>query len=75
MIMTMHDKLVYDNSTRCHICNDELGKDRVCDHCYLSGKFRGAAHEGETENTRFHRFSQLHFTICLAMIVTYLLEH
>ena len=40
--MTMHDKLVYDNSTLCHICNDELGIDRVRDHCHLSG---GAAHE------------------------------
>ena len=25
MIMTMHDKLVYDNFTLCHICNEELG--------------------------------------------------
>ena len=45
MIMTMHDKLVYDNSTLCHICNEELGKDRVRDHCHLFGNFRGAAHE------------------------------
>ena len=45
MIMTMHDKLVYDNSTICHICNEELGEDRVRDHCHMSGKFRGAAHE------------------------------
>ena len=45
MIMTMRDKLIYDNFTLCHICNDELGKDKVCDHCHLSGKFRGAAHE------------------------------
>ena len=29
----------------CHICNEELGKDRVRDHCHLSGKSRGAAHE------------------------------
>ena len=43
--MTMRDKLVYDNSTLCHICNEELGEDRVRDHCHLSGKFRGAAHE------------------------------
>ena len=26
MTMTMHDKLVYDNSTFYHICNEELGK-------------------------------------------------
>ena len=44
-IMTMHDKLVYDNSTLCHICNEELGEDKVRDHYHLSGKFRGAAHE------------------------------
>ena len=45
MIMTMHDKLLYDNSTLCHICNEQLGNDIVRDHCHLSGKFRGAAHE------------------------------
>ena len=45
MIMTMHGLLVYDNSTLCHICNRVLGKDRVRDHWYLTGKFRDAAHE------------------------------
>ena len=28
MIMTIHEELVYDNSTLCHICNEELGKDK-----------------------------------------------
>ena len=45
MIMTKHDKLAYDNSTLCHICNKELGEDRVHDYCHLSVKFRDAAHE------------------------------
>ena len=45
MIMTMHDKLVDDNSTFCHICNEELGEDRVLDHCHLTGEFSGAAHD------------------------------
>ena len=45
MIMTKHDKLAYDNSTICHICNEEHGEDRVRDHYHLSGKFRDAAHE------------------------------
>ena len=45
MIMTRHDKLIYDNSTNFHICNEELGADRVRDHWHLSDKFRGAAHE------------------------------
>ena len=33
--MTMHDKLVYDNVILCHICNEQLGKDRVRDHCHM----------------------------------------
>ena len=41
----MHDKLIDYNSTLCHICNEDLGNDRVRDHCHLSRKFRGAAHE------------------------------
>ena len=45
MTMARHNELVYDNSTNCHICNEELGEDRVRDHCHLSGKFRGAAQE------------------------------
>ena len=45
MTITMHDKLVHDNSTFCHICNEELGKDRMRDHYLLSGKFGDAAHE------------------------------
>ena len=45
MKMTMHDKLVYDNSTHCHICNEELAKDKMRDHGHLSGKFSGADHD------------------------------
>ena len=71
----MHDKLVYDNSTLCHICNEELGKDRVRDHCHLSGKFGGAAHEVCNIKYKVPKFFQLNFTICLAMIVNYLLKH
>ena len=41
----MHDKLVYDNSTLCDICNEELGKDRERHQFHLYGKFRSAAHE------------------------------
>ena len=71
----MHDKLAYENTTRCHICNEELGKDRVRDHCYLTGKFRGAAHEGCNLKYKFQSSFQLYFTTCQAMIVTYLLNH
>ena len=33
MITKMYDKLVYDNSTLSHNCNEKLGKDRVRNHC------------------------------------------
>ena len=69
MIMTMHDKLVNDNSTLCHVCNEELGEDRVRVHSHLCDK------EVYNLNTRFQSFSQLYFTICLVMIATYLLKH
>ena len=71
----MHDKLVYENTTLCHICNEELGKDRVHDNCHLTGKFRCAAHEGCNLKYNIPKFFQLYFTTCRAMIVTYLLKH
>ena len=71
MIMTMHDKLVFDNSTLCHICNE----DRVRDHYHLPGKFRGAAHEICNLKEKISSFSQLYFTTCQAMIITYSLKH
>ena len=52
----MHDKTACDNSTLCHICNEELGKDRVRDHCHLSGKFRGAAHEVCNQTYKIPKF-------------------
>jgi hypothetical protein len=45
MIFTEADEKIYREATVCHICEQELGDDRVRDHCHLSGKFRGAAHE------------------------------
>ena len=44
MIFGQKEKELYDSATICHICEGELGKDRVRDHCHLTGKYRGAAH-------------------------------
>ena len=51
MIFTQKDLESYNATTVCHICGGELDKDKddlgdskVRDHCHLSGKFRGAAH-------------------------------
>ena len=45
MIFTESDEACFNAATECHICGDELGEVRVRDHCHLTGKFRGAAHE------------------------------
>ena len=69
------DILVYDNSTLCHICNEEIGDDKVRDHCHLSGKCMGATHDGCRLKYKAPKFFPLYFTTCLAMIATYLLKH
>ena len=43
MIFNEEDRINYNNATHCHICEGELGTDRVRDHCHLTGNFRGAA--------------------------------
>ena len=73
--MTMQDKLIYNNSTLCHIFNEELGEDRVRDHCHLSGKFRCAAHEVFNLKYKVPKFFPVVFHHFLAIIVTYLLKH
>ena len=44
MIYTKKDQENFIYVAVCHICGNDLGKDRVRDHCHLTGKQRGAAH-------------------------------
>ena len=48
MVMTPEDKINYKKATICHICEGGISEDprfkKVRDHCHLTGKFRGAAH-------------------------------
>ena len=34
----------FNAATTCHICEKELGRDKVWDQCHITGKYRGAAH-------------------------------
>ena len=43
--MTDEDEKNYKNAEVCHICEEELEDDKVKDHCHLTGKYRGAAHD------------------------------
>ena len=54
--MTEMDKKEYENATRCHICEGELGEDKVLDHCHLTGKYRGAAHNECNLNYKIPKF-------------------
>jgi len=45
MIFTKEDAKNYNAATTCHICEGELGEDKVRDHCHLRGNVRGAAHK------------------------------
>ena len=43
MIFDKQDEKAFRESIKCDICDEDLGDDRVRDHCHLSGKYRGAA--------------------------------
>ena len=44
IIMTAQDEITYSSSNICHICEEYINQDKVKDHCHLTGKFLGAAH-------------------------------
>ena len=56
MIYTDEDKTNFDLAQTCHICGGSLVEDRVRDHCHLSGRFRGAAHNGCNLNYKTPKF-------------------
>ena len=52
LIMTNEDKEIYNNSQICWICKKELNTEKVRDHCHVTSKFRGAAHNKCNINLR-----------------------
>ena len=55
LITTNEDEEIYNNSPICWICKQELNTDKVKDHCHVTGKFRGAAHNKYNINLRLQR--------------------
>ena len=43
--MTKEDEERYNSADTCWICDKLIDKDKVRDHCHVTGKFRGAAHK------------------------------
>ena len=44
LIMSPKEQKSFEEAKTCHICNCELKKDKVRDHCHFTGQYRGAAH-------------------------------
>ena len=44
MVFTKEDEKQFNMASDCWICGEELGNDRVRDHCHYTGCYRGAAH-------------------------------
>ena len=67
IIMTQEDVENFENNKICRFCEKEIVSDKVRDHCHLTGKYRGAAHNTCNINVRqadsnfipfaFHNFS------------------
>ena len=60
--MTDEDEKNYNDSKVCHICEEELeDDDKVKDHCHLTGKYRGAAHDDCNKKYRVPKFIPIVF--------------
>ena len=44
MIFAKEDEKQFNTASDCWICGEELGNDKVRDHCHYTGRYRGAAH-------------------------------
>ena len=44
MVFTKEEEKQFNMASDCWICGEELGNDRVRDHCHYTGRYRGAAH-------------------------------
>ena len=62
--MTTECENNYQNSNDCSICNQKIKyKDKVRDHCHITGKYRGAAHSKCNLKLRIPKKCQLFFII------------
>ena len=63
--MTIEDENNYQNSQDCWICNEKINKnkDKVRDHCHITGKYRGAAHKQCNSKLRITKNYLLFFII------------
>ncbi len=56
MIMAAKDCRAFTDATDCYICHEALNDDRVRDHCHITGKYRGAAHNACNLKLRIYAY-------------------
>ena len=44
IVMSPKDIQAFKVVNKCHVCDEAIGEDKVRDHCHITGKYRGAAH-------------------------------
>lgn len=60
--LTSVEEKEFEEAKKCHICDKDLEDSlRVRDHCHLTGKFRGAAHNECNLNLKNHIFIPILF--------------
>ena len=52
LIITNEDEEIFENSHLCWISKEKLNTDKVRDHCHVTSKLRGAAHNKCNINLR-----------------------
>ena len=53
--ITTEDENNFQNSNDCWICTQKIIKDKVRDHCHITGKYRGSAHKECNSKLRIPR--------------------
>jgi len=56
MKISVSEQESFELTKICHICEKELGNDKVRDHCHLTGDYRGAAHSNCNLNYKIPKF-------------------
>ncbi len=57
MSLTSEEKREFRKNNACHICEKKIGKElKVRDHCHLTGKYRGPAHQSCNINYKLPSF-------------------
>ena len=77
--MTQQDKEDFEKNINCRFCEKEIHSDKVRDHCHLTGKHRGPAHDNCKINVTqkqgnfipfvFHNFSKYDCRLFLKKLV------